>query len=65
MKTFDDTTDPFLPVGFMEIFDTATKKMTSEARIKCVLLAYDQAMQDKTTKIPTALHAAIEALRRV
>ena len=64
MNTFDDLTDPFMPVGFSEIFETATKRMTLEARIKCVLLAYDAALEDKTTKLPTPLHAAIEALRR-
>ena len=65
MKTFDDLTDPFLPVGFNEIFKTATDKMLTESRIKCVLIAYDQALSDPKATLPTYLHAALEGLRRV
>ena len=57
--------DSFLPAGFAEIFETATKNMTNEARIKVLLIAYDEAVQDPKALIPTKLHAAIEALRRV
>ena len=64
-KAFDDFTDPFLPVGFSEIFGMATKKLTTEARIKCVLMAYDKALEDPKVVMPSSLHAAIEALRRV
>ena len=65
MSTFDDLTDPFLPSGFREIFENATGKMVTEIRIKAVLVAYDAALQDKKAVIPTALHVAIEGLRRV
>ncbi len=65
MSTFDDITDPFLPVGFAEIFETATEKLTTDARVRCVLIAYDQALQDKKAVLPSYLHAALEGLRRV
>jgi hypothetical protein len=65
MKTFDDLTDPFLPVGFSEIFGMATKNLTTEARIKAVLLAYDKALADPKVVLPTYMHCALEALRRV
>lgn len=32
-------------------------------RTEAVLLAYDKALQDPNTKIPTMLHVALEALR--
>lgn len=65
MKTFDDLSDPFLPVGFNEIFNRATKELLTDARIKAVLVAYDSALGDPKAVIPTALHAALEGLRRV
>lgn len=56
--------DTFLPQGFNEIFKGATEKLLTDARVKCVLVAYEQALEDPKTVIPTALHAAIEALRK-
>ena len=64
MKTFDDLSDPFLPTGFKEIFGMATERLTTEARVKCVLIAYDKALEDPKVVMPSSLHAAIEALRR-
>jgi hypothetical protein len=56
--------DTFLPKGFDQIFETATKNMVNDARIKAVLIAYDAALADPKANIPTSLHAAIEGLRR-
>jgi hypothetical protein len=64
MNTFDDLTDPFMPVGFDEIFRTATAKMVTEARVKAVLLAYERAMTENA-QLPTYLVATLEGLRRV
>ena len=65
MKTFDDLTDPFLPVGFSEIFGMATERLTTEARVRAVLIAYDTAIKDPKTVIPSYLTATLEGLRRV
>ena len=56
--------DTFLPDGFNEIFEMATKELTTEARIRAVLAAYDRALGDAYTHLPSYLHAAIEGLRR-
>lgn len=56
--------DTFLPQGFDEIFKGATDKLVTDARVKCVIVAYEQALKDPKTLMPTTLHAAIEALRR-
>ena len=57
--------DTFLPQGFEEIFKSATKNLVTDARIKAVLIAYDQALADPKFVAPSYLHAAIEGLRRV
>ena len=56
--------DSFLPAGFAQIFETATKEMVQQARIRCVIIAYEKALQDPKVVMPSSLHAAIEALRR-
>ena len=56
--------DTYLPKDFAEMFDKATARLTQDARIMAVLAAYDRALEDKSTHIPTTLHAAIEALRK-
>ena len=57
--------DTFLPQGFDEIFQTATKGMITDARIKCVIIAYESALADPKVVLPTYLHAALEGLKRV
>ena len=65
MKTFDDLTAPFLPSGFSEIFGMATERLTTDARIRAVLIAYDKAREDPKTVLPSYLTATLEGLRRV
>jgi hypothetical protein len=57
--------DTFLPQGFEEIFKGATDKMVTDARVKCVLVAYEKALNDPKFIAPSYLHAALEGLRRV
>jgi hypothetical protein len=64
MNTFDDLTDPFMPVGFDEIFRTATDKMLTDARVRCVQIAYEKALAEDAV-LPSYLHAALCGLRRV
>ena len=56
--------DYYIPAAFDEILRGATKTIVTDGRIRALLVAYDQALADPKTKIPTVLHAAIEALRR-
>lgn len=60
--------DSYLPKDFdlgRFMFAAAHAGITTDARIKCVLIAYEKALEDPKAAIPTALHAAIEGLRRV
>jgi hypothetical protein len=61
--------DSYLPPDFLDLgrfmFDAAHKGMLTDGRIRCVLIAYDAALQDPKAVIPTSLHAALEGLRRV
>jgi len=57
--------DTFLPQGFDEIFQGATKGMITDTHIKCVLIAYEKALADPKAVLPTYLHAALEGLKRV
>lgn len=57
--------DTFLPQGFNEIFGMATERLTTDARIKAVLIAYDKALADPNVVLPSYLHATLEGLRRV
>jgi len=56
--------DSILPADFKEAFEAATKTLVREGRIKAVIAAYEKALEDPKFVAPTALHAAIEALRR-
>lgn len=59
--------DSYLPKDFdlgRFMFDAAHKGMTQEGRIRCVILAYEKALEDPKFVCPSSLHAAIEALRR-
>ena len=51
--------------GWTEMFEQAHKNILTDARIRCVIVAYEAALADPKAVIPTALHAAIEGLRRV
>ena len=57
--------DSFLPAGFDKIFEGAKKTMLTDARVRAVIIAYEQALADPKFVAPSYLHAALEGLRRV
>jgi len=56
--------DSYLPTGFAQIFETATKTLQTEARVKAVLAAYDKALAENV-QMPSYLHCVLESLRNV
>ena len=56
--------DTYLPTDFAVMFKEATERMTQDARVRALLIAYDEALKDEKVVIPTSLHVVIEALRK-
>lgn len=63
MDTYQNLPPDFDLGRFM--FDAANKGLLMDARIRCVVLAYEKALADPKVVMPSYLHCALESLRRV